>query len=73
MNPAEVRNDWTLAEVRALFDLPFMDLVFGAQEIHRAFHRPNSVRISTLLSIKTGACPRGLRLLPAERAFRYRA
>src|SRR3979490_146905 len=52
-----VRNDWTLAEVKELFALPFMDLVFRAQSVHRRFQVPNTVQISTLLSIKTGACP----------------
>jgi biotin synthase len=57
--PAElqIRNDWTLEEVRALFALPFADLVFHAQQVHRACHDPNRVQVSTLLSIKTGACP----------------
>jgi biotin synthase len=67
--PVEVRNDWTLAEVRGLFDLPFMDLVFSAQEVHRAFHRPNSVQISTLLSIKTGACPEDCGYCPQSVRF----
>jgi biotin synthase len=52
-----IRHDWTLAEVEALFALPFMDLVFHAQRVHRANHAPNTVQTSTLLSIKTGACP----------------
>jgi biotin synthase len=65
----EVRNDWTLAEVKELFDLPFMDLVFSAQEIHRAFHRPNTVQISTLLSIKTGACPEDCAYCPQSVRF----
>jgi len=52
-----IRHDWTLAEVEALFALPFMDLVFHAQRVHRANHEPNTVQTSTLLSIKTGACP----------------
>jgi biotin synthase len=52
-----VRNDWTLAEVETLFAQPFMDLIFAAQQVHRQFHLPNTVQISTLLSIKTGACP----------------
>jgi biotin synthase len=52
-----VRNDWSLAEVQALFDLPFMDLVFRAQTVHREFQAPNTVQVSTLLSIKTGSCP----------------
>jgi biotin synthase len=52
-----VRHDWTIAEVEALFALPFGDLMFRAQEIHRAHHQRNAVQMSTLLSIKTGACP----------------
>lgn len=52
----EVRSNWTVAEVQALFNRPFMDLVFEAQQIHRQFHQPNQVQVSTLLSIKTGAC-----------------
>jgi biotin synthase len=52
-----VRNDWTLEEVRGLFALPFSDLMFHAQRVHRENFDPNEVQISTLLSIKTGACP----------------
>jgi biotin synthase len=54
---SDVRHDWTIDEVEALFALPFADLMFRAQEIHRAHHMPNAVQMSTLLSIKTGACP----------------
>lgn len=56
-NSQSVRNDWSLGEVKALFDLPFNDLLFKAQTVHREFHDPNEVQVSTLLSIKTGACP----------------
>jgi biotin synthase len=52
-----VRHDWSLEEVSALFALPFMDLILHAQRVHRAHHPPNAVQMSTLLSIKTGACP----------------
>jgi biotin synthase len=52
-----VRNDWSLEEVRQLFALPFMDLLFSAQEVHRRFQAANTVQISTLLSVKTGGCP----------------
>src|SRR5271154_4088491 len=55
--PVSIRNDWKLAEVSEFFDLPFMDLVFRAQTVHRDYQTPNTVQISTLLSIKTGACP----------------
>src|SRR3977135_4110834 len=60
MNPAalgSVRHDWSLPEVQALFALPFMDLIFQAQRVHREHPLPNTVQMSTLLSIKTGACP----------------
>jgi biotin synthase len=53
----ETRTDWTREEITALFDLPFMDLVYEAQTIHRAQHPRNEVQLSTLLSIKTGGCP----------------
>lgn len=52
-----VRTDWSLAEVQALLNLPFADLIHHAQRVHRANFDPNEVQISTLLSIKTGACP----------------
>ena len=52
-----VRHDWTRAEVRALFELPFPDLLFEAQRVHRLYFDPREVQISTLLSIKTGGCP----------------
>jgi biotin synthase len=51
------RHDWTLDEVQALLDQPFNDLLFAAQSVHRAHFDPNQVQVSTLLSIKTGACP----------------
>jgi biotin synthase len=54
---AVVRHDWTLPEVLALYTTPFADLVFHAQQVHRCHHEPNTVQMSTLLSIKTGACP----------------
>jgi biotin synthase len=53
----EIRTDWTLKEVRELFELPFADLFYHAQRVHRQYFDPNQVQISTLLSIKTGACP----------------
>jgi len=51
------RHDWSLAQAEALFALPFADLILSAQRAHRAWHTPNTVQMSTLLSIKTGACP----------------
>jgi biotin synthase len=57
MSATTLRHDWTIAEVEALFALPFMELMFRAQEIHRANQPANAVQMSTLLSIKTGGCP----------------
>jgi biotin synthase len=54
---AASRTDWTRAEIAALFDLPFTELVFRAAVVHRAHHRPDEVQLCTLLSIKTGGCP----------------
>src|SRR5215467_655723 len=51
------RHDWTRDEIAALFALPFSELVFRAQAIHRANFDAREVQISTLLSIKTGGCP----------------
>jgi biotin synthase len=56
-DPAVVRHDWTRGEVRALFELPFPELIFRAQRIHRLHFDPAEVQISTLISIKTGGCP----------------
>ena len=60
----EVRTDWSLAEARAVFELPFNDLLFHAQRVHRAHFEPNRVQVSTLLSIKTGACPEDCKYCP---------
>src|ERR1700761_263927 len=51
------RHDWTTAEVEDLFARPFLDLLLEAQRVHRLHFAPNTVQMSTLLSIKTGACP----------------
>ena len=53
---AEVRHDWTLEEVEALFDLPFMELVFRAAEVHRRRFDPSEIQKAQLLSVKTGGC-----------------
>lgn len=55
-NGAELRHDWPLAEVEALFALPFNDLLFQAQTVHRAHFDPNEIQVSSLMSIKTGSC-----------------
>ncbi|HET9693978.1 MAG TPA: biotin synthase BioB [Steroidobacteraceae bacterium] len=59
-----VRTDWSLDEVRAVFTAPFADLTFHAQRVHRAHFAPNRVQVSTLLSVKTGACPEDCKYCP---------
>ena len=64
-----VRSDWTLEEVHALHALPFSDLIHQAQIAHRRYFDPNEVQVSTLLSIKTGACPEDCAYCP--QSIRY--
>ncbi|MEZ9525553.1 biotin synthase BioB [Enterovibrio norvegicus] len=66
----EVRHNWTVEEVQALFEKPFMDLMFEAQQVHRQFHPANEVQVSTLLSIKTGACPEDCKYCPQSAHYR---
>jgi len=54
---SRIRNDWSVEEIESLLGLPFNDLIFAAQRTHREHFDPNRVQVSTLLSIKTGACP----------------
>ncbi|MFB6452203.1 biotin synthase BioB [Bradyrhizobium tunisiense] len=56
-NSAQVRRDWKPAEAEALYGLPFAELMFEAQSVHRANFDPNHVETASLLSIKTGGCP----------------
>src|ERR1700756_37885 len=67
--PDPIRHDWSLEEVRSLFALPFSDLIVRAQRAHRAHHTPNTVQMSTLLSIKTGACPEDCAYCPQSVRF----
>ena len=64
-----VRHDWTRTEIAALFDLPFPDLIFHAQRIHRLHFDPREVQISTLLSIKTGGCPEDCAYCPQSARY----
>lgn len=65
----QVRSDWTDAQVQALFDLPFNDLLFKAHCVHRENFDPNQVQVSTLLSIKTGACPEDCKYCPQSARY----
>jgi len=63
------RHDWTRAEIGALFELPFPELLFRAQSIHRQYFDPAEVQISTLLSIKTGGCPEDCAYCPQSARY----
>lgn len=67
--PTAPRTDWTTDEVAALFALPFNDLLFKAHTVHRKHHSANEVQVSTLLSIKTGACPEDCAYCPQSVRF----
>jgi biotin synthase len=64
-----LRRDWTREEVRDLFALPFPDLVFAAQRVHRMYFDPRAVQVSTLLSIKTGGCPEDCAYCPQSARY----
>ena len=64
-----IRNDWQRAEVQGLFDLPFNDLLFKAHCVHMDNFDPNQVQVSTLLSIKTGACPEDCKYCPQSNRY----
>lgn len=65
-----IRHNWRLQEAQALFNKPFMDLLFEAQQVHRKYHNPNEVQVSTLLSIKTGDCPEDCKYCPQSARYR---
>jgi len=66
---AAPRHDWTVEQVETLFALPLNDLLYSAQWVHRQNFDPNAVQVSTLLSIKTGACPEDCAYCP--QSIRY--
>ena len=63
------RSTWTTEQALALFNLPFNDLLFEAQEIVRHNFKKNTIQVSTLLSIKTGACPEDCSYCPQSIRF----
>ncbi|MGD8976507.1 MAG: biotin synthase BioB [Gammaproteobacteria bacterium] len=75
MNPSNgratpaVRHDWSTDEIQTLFGLPFNDLLFEAHQVHRRHFPPNQVQVSTLCSIKTGACPEDCAYCPQSARF----
>lgn len=69
MNNTNCRHNWTVEEVEAMYQMPFMDLIFQAQTVHRANFPANQVQVSTLLSIKTGACPEDCKYCPQSARY----
>lgn len=69
MQQQSTRHDWALDEVERLFEQPFNDLLFQAQSVHRQHWEPNTLQVSTLLSIKTGACPEDCAYCPQSVRF----
>ena len=65
----EIRNDWTREEIQAIYDQPFLELVYQAATVHREYNDPQEVQVCTLLSIKTGGCPEDCAYCP--QAARY--
>ena len=68
-SPTHIRHDWSRKEVSELFALPFNDLLFQAQTVHRQHFNPNQVQVSTLCSIKTGACPEDCKYCPQSARY----
>ena len=66
---AHIRHNWSVEQVSALFALPFNDLLFQAQSVHRQHFDANEVQVSTLLSIKTGACPEDCKYYPQSARY----
>ena len=66
---AQIRHNWSVEQVSALFALPFNDLLFQAQSVHRQHFDANEVQVSTLLSIKTGACPEDCKYCPQSARY----
>ncbi len=65
----DIRHDWELDEVRAVYDMPLLDLVYRAATVHRRYHDPRKVQRCSLLSIKTGGCPEDCSYCPQSARF----
>ncbi|MEM6828892.1 MAG: biotin synthase BioB [Bacteroidota bacterium] len=66
---SELRNDWTLEQIKRIYETPLLELVFEAATVHRQHHNPREVQVSSLVSIKTGGCPEDCAYCP--QAARY--
>lgn len=70
MNESQIRNNWTAQEIATYYELPMMDLLYQAQTIHRSYFDPNTIQTSTLISIKTGACPEDCAYCPQSARYK---
>src|SRR5699024_340775 len=68
LNPG-TKSRWTLNEIENLYEQPFMELIFNAHQIHKTYHDPHSVQLSTLLSVKTGGCPEDCSYCPQAQRY----
>lgn len=69
-NTELIRHDWTVDQIVELFNLPFSELIYRAATVHRQFFEPDQVQVSTLLSIKTGACPEDCKYCPQSAHYK---
>ena len=65
----EIKHNWSREEIKAIYEKPFMDLIYEAASVHRQYHDPSEVQVSSLLSVKTGGCPEDCAYCP--QAARY--
>lgn len=65
----KIRHDWTKEQILEIYNMPLMELLYKAASVHRLHHDPNTVQVSTLLSVKTGGCPEDCGYCP--QAARY--
>ena len=70
MTNIKIRTDWKLAEIEAMYNLSFPELIFQAQTVHRAFHKSNEIQGCQLLSIKTGGCPENCGYCPQSAHYK---
>jgi biotin synthase len=70
VNPLPLRHDWTIAEIESIYSAPLPDLIFRAQSVHRAHHRPVEVQGCMLLSVKTGGCPEDCAYCPQSAHYK---
>ncbi|QQS41186.1 MAG: biotin synthase BioB [Acidobacteriota bacterium] len=67
---ASIRHDWTIEEIASIHDLPFPELIFRAQSVHREFHKTDEIQGCQLLSIKTGGCPEDCAYCPQSAHYK---